>query len=596
MANLLDNMNKSKLFLINTILFIIAFVATMVVTYVFISAIKEDFLGILLISTAFFLIALAGIIVSLVKARKQLSLVFAAISIVLRTIYCVIFHFCGLLLFKAGTDFWTVIKSIPQLYLFPYLFFLVWTALSVSSIILFVTKPKQEKGLAILGKRVFIDGSTGLFAFNKSLLDYQTKKTSAIDFDKYRPPFSEYKTTSVTFCINLSDSCNLSCDYCFNLKKNNKSVSLEDALKFLDTCFETFKNKEKYYVDLSGKGEPLLYLNKILEIKRYCDEKSNELKREVLVQLVCNGTLLDSLTADILQKNGILFGVSLDGCEFVHDKHRKTKDCKPTYQLILDNVNNIPHHEYVGAACTLTSDVFSLKDSLIELSKTFNTVSYKPSRDCDFAFDEQSIDGWLASYDELVLFLASETIRGNLKYIRILLNGEDYLGKFIRRMVLGQRNIIRCDAGLSRFCLDDDGKIYSCPAAFSEESLCVGNKDSINFKQSEALFKKQLNKKGCGTCVFRNICGGECQLEKILSKGINKTMCKYKSHLILLSMYFVNEVHEHNSLSFKEIYDFCIEVENRKKIDINLERFLKNNPQYSFIEGKRIYDKQEKKY
>ena len=73
-------------------------------------------------------------------------------------------------------------------------------------------------------------------------------------------------------------------------------------------------------------------------------------------------------------------------------------------------------------------------------------------------------------------------------------------------------------------------------------------------------------------------------------------MCKYKSHLILLSIYFVNEVHEHNSLSFKEIYDFCIEVENRKKIDINLERFLKSNPQYSFIEGKRIYDKQEKKY
>ena len=120
----------------------------------------------------------------------------------------------------------------------------------------------------------------------------------------------------------------------------------------------------------------------ILKIKRYCEDKSNELNREVLVRLVSNGTLLNPLIADILQKNGILFGVSLDGNELIHDKHRKTKDGKNTYQTIIDNVNNILHHEYVGAACTLTNDVFSLKDSLIELSKTFNTVSYKPSRDC----------------------------------------------------------------------------------------------------------------------------------------------------------------------------------------------------------------------
>ena len=46
------------------------------------------------------------------------------------------------------------------------------------------------------------------------------------------------------------------------------------------------------------------------------------------MQLVSNGTLLNPIIIDILQKNGILFGVSLDGNELIHDKLRKSKDVK----------------------------------------------------------------------------------------------------------------------------------------------------------------------------------------------------------------------------------------------------------------------------
>ena len=189
-----------------------------------------------------------------------------------------------------------------------------------------------------------------------------------------------------------------------------------------------------------------------------------------------------------------------------------------------------------------------------------------------------------------------KSIRGNLKYIRVLLNGEDYLGKYIKRIVLGQRNVVRCDAGLARFTLDDDGNVYTCPAAFKMDKLKIGTKDKLDFDKSSKLFEEQIEKNGCQKCDFRNICGGECQIEKILSRGINKTMCKYKSHLILLSMYFVLEVGEHNYLSFKEIYDFCVEIDNRRKIDINLDVYLKEHPEYNFIVGKRIYDENEKKY
>ncbi len=446
----------------------------------------------------------------------------------------------------------------------------------------------------VLGVDIYVDGRTGCFALSKRELG--SLVAQSFDFEQCNPCFSEYKTTSVTFCLNISDSCNLRCDYCFNYKKSGSGMSVSQANLFLDKCFHSFPDKEKYFVDLSGKGEPLLFLNNILEIKKHCDEWSNRLKREVLVQFVTNGTLLLEDTAQILQNHGILFGVSLDGNEELHDKHRKDAKGKPTYQRVLQNVIAIPHHEYVGVACTLTKDVFSLNDSLNELSKVFNTISYKPVRNCAQAFDEESVNLWLNSYDELVEALIKESVDGNLRRIKILLNGEDYLGKFIHRIVLNQRTLLRCDAGLSRFVLDDGGEIYACPASFGKKDFLLGIDFKIDFEKSEVLFKNQVNPSECANCDFRHFCGGECPLEKSLSGGVNQVMCLYKSHLILLAMYFALTLYEHNKESFFQIRDFCEEVDQRKKLDRKLMSFLEVNPQLTFTEGEKVFDSLEKRY
>ena len=91
------------------------------------------------------------------------------------------------------------------------------------------------------------------------------------------------------------------------------------------------------------------------------------------------------------------------------------------YKTIIDNVNNIEFHDYVGAATTLTKDVFSLVDSLKELGEIFNTVGYKPARNCDEAFTEESIDKWLVEYEKLTLFLLDECMNNNDKYIKLKL-------------------------------------------------------------------------------------------------------------------------------------------------------------------------------
>ena len=75
----------------------------------------------------------------------------------------------------------------------------------------------------------------------------------ANNYDYVDLSFYDYNTSSMVFCINLSNGCNLKCDYCFNSNKDGKSIDLNTIKKYLDLCFNTYPNKEKYYVDLSEK-------------------------------------------------------------------------------------------------------------------------------------------------------------------------------------------------------------------------------------------------------------------------------------------------------------------------------------------------------
>ncbi len=445
----------------------------------------------------------------------------------------------------------------------------------------------------ILDKEIYINSVNSNFSLKKEDLE---KDYYSLNFDLIKYQLENYQTSFATFCINLSNACNLKCDYCFNNSKDGKSMDLDTIKTFLDTCFKSFPYKDKYFVDVSGKGEPLLFLDKILKIKEYCINISNRIGKEVLVSFVSNGTLLSTEIASVLQKNGILFGVSLDGNEYVHNLHRKTNKGEDTYQTIINNVKNIEHHEYVGAATTLTKDVFSLVDSVKELSEVFNTLGYKPARNCEHAFDNESIDKWLVEYDKLTLFLLNECMKNNDKYIKVLLNGDDYFGKFIKRVMTGVKAHLRCDGGLSRVSLDDDGKVYICPSAFGNESFVIGDVNNIEREKQRKIFDEQISKLNCYSCPVKYICGGECLIEKRLVNGNNFLMCKYKKHLILLSMYFAINLVENNYPMFVHLSNFSRSTFVRYQKDRELEEFLQEHPEYSFVEGKEIFDNLYKKY
>lgn len=363
------------------------------------------------------------------------------------------------------------------------------------------------------------------------------------------------------------------------------------AIGQLERLFSYFPDAEKYFIDLSGKGEPLLNIKTILAVAEYCKRKSDELRREVLPMLVCNGTLLSRQMVDVLQKHGILFGVSLDGIKEIHDRHRKSRDGNPTFDLIMENVKSIPNRDYVGCAATITNDVFDLTAAVFNLSYVFKTLSFRFARGADFGLSGPAAELWAVQYEKLANALLGEIKAGNLKQCLCLMNGDDYFGRFICRAVLNQRTINRCDGGISRFACDSDGKIYPCSASVCQPNLAI-NEELPACSSRE--FLRQAH--ACEICAFKRHCGGECRIEKERLGHPNPATCKLTIRIIQLAFALSLVIAEEAPDEHKKLVDFAKEKQMRYRADQELNRYLHANPSLSFSEAKIQFDRINKRY
>lgn len=393
------------------------------------------------------------------------------------------------------------------------------------------------------------------------------------------------------FCLEISNACNLNCDYCFNKNKNGDVLSFNKAVDQLEFLFERFPDGDKYYVDLSGKGEPLLNLQLVVNIANYCRIKSNQKRVEIIPMLVSNGTLLTFERSKLLQNNGVLFGVSLDGNRENHDKHRRTIDDKPTFDTILKNVASIENLDYVGCAITLTNNVFDLKKSLIHLSTIFKTISYRFARGVRNCLDKESVQLWINQYDDLASFLLKEAIDENLEHWLPLLNGDDCFGRYLCLALTKSKTINRCDGGISRFAIDSDNRIYPCSAATCCDALEIKNELSSAPKIN--LIKQA---RICEGCSYKCYCGGECQVELMRIGHPNENLCMLKKHMINLAFYLSLRISKENKETYETLKGFVLEKRNRQKKNDELDKFLKDNGDLSFTEGKAIFDNKFKKY
>lgn len=409
------------------------------------------------------------------------------------------------------------------------------------------------KTIEVFNQIIYINENNGSFSFYKE--DVEDDKI--IDENEY---IQNFRPKTITLCIPISNQCNMACRYCFNDKKNATKLDFSDFEYRINEFINKFSFCEKYYIDLSGKGEPLLNLDFILHLSDFCMNKSKKIKKDIVITFVTNGLLLSKKVVKILQKRNILFGVSIDGSKEIHNQNRVKQDGSPTYDLIIKNIKKIKHREYLGCAMTITNNPYNLLDSLLEMSNYFDTISVKPVRGLKYGLNESSLLQWRSEYRSLATYLLLEIQNGRWILLKKLLNGEDYFGKFLYRCFYNTRVLHRCDAGISRFTIEKNGKVFGCPAATMLNFLELADIDYQHHLESQIREQKDR----CAKCHVFFLCGGECQIERINYNGQNKILCEFKKELIGLAMYIkLVTLFDYFSI-FQEIYEFCEEKSKRK--------------------------------
>jgi len=113
---------------------------------------------------------------------------------------------------------------------------------------------------------------------------------------------------------NITSQCNLKCRHCYieatEAAKENE-MTTEEGMAFIDDLAEM-----KVPVLMFSGGEPLVRPD-LFELAAYAVEKG------LRIVLSTNGTLIDDFTAQMIKDAGFQYvGVSIDGCEAIHDDFR----------------------------------------------------------------------------------------------------------------------------------------------------------------------------------------------------------------------------------------------------------------------------------
>lgn len=150
-------------------------------------------------------------------------------------------------------------------------------------------------------------------------------------------------------------------------------------------------------------------------------------------------------------------------------------------------------------------------------------------------------------YKELVYFFIEEIKKGDISSLKMILNGNDYLGKIIIRLVLGMYTSIRCGAGKTKISVTANGDIFPCDSFVGIEKYKLSNienmKEQLNNLNNEFFSLSVNNREKCIKCWAKYICGGDCPYNSFLCNNNiyepDKYFCEIQKYLIELSIHLV---------------------------------------------------------
>lgn len=337
-----------------------------------------------------------------------------------------------------------------------------------------------------------------------------------------------------TAIIEITEQCNLACDFCLRSSFVLPSMDYETLEKMI---FHIVDSSEKRVDFIWHGGEPLKaglsFFKDILEIQQKYNSKDIFIKNNVQT----NATFLNNRFIDFFQENHFEIGTSLQGTKAIHDKSRVYPDGSPTYERVLANISKLK--EKPGSILVLTKDILGREEeiyySLKPFVRGFRISEYLPgglnsikNSNLEGVFNDPNLPSPLEMGTSMVKFYniwKRDESPIELKPIT----------EIIKSFVVGRSQGCLYSQEVcthSIFGVKSNGDFYTCLRGAPDKEFFLGNVKTFPLKKYDLVSEKNKEKRiekllesSCGQCHFWNYCNGGCPLEswKIYENLENKS-------------------------------------------------------------------------
>ncbi len=334
--------------------------------------------------------------------------------------------------------------------------------------------------------------------------------------------------------IKLTAFCNLNCSYCYMFNSNDttykevpKAMHVDTAKKIVDEVYDymSHNNMRLFTLILHG-GEPFLWdLQHFIFLLDYVANKNNSTGRLINIVIQTNGYKINKGLVSLLKQHQVPLGISIDGPREIHDRFRVTHNNRPTYNTILQNLQQLIEDGYDRDLIGLLSVV----NPVIPAAEYFNWVKTLPVNrvnvlwPIEFNYNNTPWDHYQLTRQQY----AKEPLYG--KWFADLFtlwfredNPDIFIKSFYELLALKLGGKRHSDSlvndELAMFVVDTNGHIeyHDYFRAFKDKSIKTGYSiftHSITDMEKDPVFDKCSRLKEqlppvCKGCDQVNICGG----------------------------------------------------------------------------------------
>ena len=333
--------------------------------------------------------------------------------------------------------------------------------------------------------------------------------------------------------LHLTRSCNMRCDYCYAPPRAGGGMAFETARQALELGAKLTAGS--CGIIFFG-GEPLLHKELIARIVAEARAMFARGKGRFHFKMTTNGLLLDESFLDFALANDILVGMSCDGVQAAHDRHRFLPDGGGSFDRLLPNMRLLlAARPYASVLSVVTPDT---------VEHFAESVSFLLDEGCRYLIWSLN---YAADWTEAALTTLERQyeILGEL-YLKWSRAGRKfYFSPFEVKLashILGeQARCQRCELGQRQVSIDPQGYLYPCvqfTAAGPESAWCIGHvshgiDESVRVKLHD---RSQDEKEPCRDCTLNRRCHNTCGCLNWQTTGsveqISPVLCRHEQMLI----------------------------------------------------------------